>query len=149
MTRNKLADFIESAIMSNTTVADSIYKADGLRVGNCILGYAYKLKYALMDIPGPFRSSSDKKLGGKTFDKRTIIGGAVDNRHAGRKRFVIALDFASQYPSQKQGSNIDGSARVDNMILQEPAKYGLTLYKEIKINDSYGERKVYVLKASE
>jgi DNA polymerase elongation subunit (family B) len=146
--KNKITDFIESALITNTTVSDAIYKADGFRVSLSILAYAYKLNFAYMDMPGPFRHDSTEILGAKTFDKRTIIGGAVRNIAAGRHPFVIALDFASQYPSQKEGSNIDSSSCVDSDIIANPDKYNLKITKRIKINDMYGEREILHITAN-
>jgi DNA polymerase elongation subunit (family B) len=147
--RNKLTDFIETAIITNTSISDSIYKADGFRVSLSILAYAYSLKFAYMDIPSPFRHDTSKeiikKLGGKEFDKRTIIGGAVRNITAGRHPFVIALDFASQYPSQKEASNIDSSSCVDNDVVENPDKYDLEILSKTIVNDMYGKREIFII----
>jgi DNA polymerase elongation subunit (family B) len=145
-TKNKITDFIENALMCNTQLSDSIFSADGFRVTMTILAYSYKLGYTFMDVSGPFRHEDEnKKLGGKQFDKRTIIGGAVENLQPGRNRFVVALDFSGQYPSQKEASNIDASAYIDEMVLMNPEKYGFEIKKKIEINDMYGKREIIYL----
>jgi DNA polymerase elongation subunit (family B) len=139
----KLIDYIESALISNILVSDAIYKADGFKVSMSILAYAYKSKYALMDMPGPFRKDNvDKKLGGKVFDKRQIIGGAVENIVAGRLPYVVALDFAGQYPSQKESSNIDSSSYIDRDVLVNPDRYGLEIVDQRTVYDCYGRHRI-------
>jgi DNA polymerase elongation subunit (family B) len=160
-TKSKITDFIENALMCNTQLSDSIYSADGFRVSMSILAYAYKLGYAHMDVSSPFRHTDtsiesktessaieQKKLGGKVYDKRTIIGGAVENRQAGRQIFVMALDFSSQYPSQKEASNVDASSFVDSIILADPEKYGLEIVNKIQITDMYGKRDIIYVRKS-
>jgi hypothetical protein len=106
-----------------------------------------------MDIAGPFRRETlmnkGKQLGGKTFDTRTIIGGQVRNILPGRHSFVMALDYASQYPSQKEASNIDSSSYVDPEIIENPDLFGLEIIKKIDINDMYGPREIYYIKRKE
>lgn len=149
--RSKLADLIEMSGISNTTFADSLYRADGTRVANSILGYAYNEKFALMDTPFELRekASKDKDItvfGGKKFDKRTIVGGAVRNVHAGRQWFIVALDYASMYPSGKEASNLDSSSRIDDDIINNPDRYNMKIVKKMSINDVYGNREVIYLK---
>ena len=149
--RAKLIDLIEMSGITNTMFADSIYKADGIRVANSILGYAYKEDFALMDSPFIQRKEAlDHKpvqgLGGKQFDERTIVGAAVRNVHAGRLWFVVALDYSSMYPSGKEASNLDSSSRVDEEIIKNPERYGLIIVKKLVINDMYGKREIYYMK---
>ena len=149
--RSKLADLIEMSGISNTMFADSLYRADGTRVANSILAYAYNEKFALMDTPFELRDkvSKDKNIvqfGGKKFDRRTIVGGAVRNVHAGRQWFIVALDYASMYPSSKEGSNLDSSSRIDDDIINNPDRYNMKIVKKLPINDIYGNREVIYLK---
>ena len=149
--RAKLADLIEMSGISNTMFADSLYRADGTRVANSILGYAYKENFALMDMPFEDRSEVKKntsvvQFGGKTYDERVVVGGAVRNVHAGRHWFVVALDYSSMYPSAKEAANIDSSSRVDDDVMNNPEVYGLRIVKKININDTFGDREMYYMK---
>ena len=162
--RNKLTDLIEMAGISNTTFSDSLYRADGIRVANAILGYAYNEHFALMDTSYEHRirstKAADKKsgapinrpvqehtiLGHKTYDTRTIVGGAVKNIHAGRQKMICALDYSAMYPSGKEGSNIDSASKVDEDIIKHPEQYGLKVVKKLDINDIYGNREIYYVK---
>ena len=161
--RNKLTDLIEMAGISNTSFSDSLYRADGIRVANAILGYAYNEHFALMDTAFEHRirstKAADKKsgeitiqkqehtiLGRKTYDTRTIVGGAVKNIHAGRQKMICALDYSAMYPSGKEGSNIDSASKIDDDIIRDPASYGLEVVKKLDINDIYGNREIYYVK---
>lgn len=149
--RAKLSDLIEMAGISYTMLNDSIYHADGIRVSNCILAYAYEEKFAVMDTAYKLRSDVRKdpttpRLGGKHFDHRTIVGGQVRNIHAGRQWFVVALDYSAMYPSQKEASNIDSSSRVDDDIMKHPDQYGIEIVRKLDINDMYGKREIFYVK---
>lgn len=151
ITRAKLSDLIEMSIISSTMFADSIYRADGTRVANSILNYAYSENFALMDTPFTDRTEVVKNksiptLGGKTYDHRTIVGGAVKNIHAGRQWFVVALDYSAMYPANKEASNIDSSSRVDDDIINNPNKYNVEIVRKLDINDMYGQREIYYIK---
>jgi len=152
ITRAKLIDLIELAQVTYTNIYDSLFKADGGRIANTILAYAYKRNFALMDTPHSDREHYIKHpddyalLGGKTFDDRTIVGGWVRLRKAGKHWFVVALDYASMYPSQKEGSNIDSSSRVDERIINNPTLYGLTQIDHVNISDMFGNRDIYYFK---
>ena len=52
----KFIDYIEMAILTGTTISDSIYRADTLRVGKAVLSYAQKMKFAFMDFVPDNRS---------------------------------------------------------------------------------------------
>lgn len=151
--RAKLSDLIEMSGISNTQFADSLYRADGVRVAQSILNYGYTEKFALMDTSFKFRHEMEKgdesvvQLGGKTYDKRTIVGGAVRNIHAGRQWFVVALDYASMYPANKEASNVDTSSRVDDDIIGHPEKYGIDIIETVQVNDMYGKREIYYIDA--
>lgn len=149
--RSKLSDLIEMSSISNTLFADSLYRGDSTRVAKAVLAYAYQENFALNDSPFELREKVKKdkntvQFGGKVFDYRTIVGGAVRNVHAGRQRFIVALDYASMYPSSREASNIDSSSRVDEDIIKNPERYGLKVVKSININDTYGNREVYYIK---
>lgn len=149
--RSKLSDLIEMAGISCTMFSDSIYRADGVRVANSILSYAYDEKFALMDSPYKLRSDVKKnpntpRLGGKTYDSRVVVGGQVRNIHAGRQWGVVALDFSAMYPSQKEASNMDSSSRVDDDIIKHPERYGVNIVRKLNINDMYGKREVFYVK---
>ena len=149
--RAKIADLIELANISNTTFNDSIYRADGNRVANAILGYAYKENFALMDTPFEKRKEAkhDKSIvqyGGKQFDHRTVMGGAVRCAHAGRHVFIIALDYSAAYPANKEGNNVDSSSRVDADIINNPAKYGLEIVAHKIVNEPTDEKDIYYIR---
>lgn len=163
--RNKLTDLIEMAGISNTSFSDSLYRADGIRVANAILGYAYNEGFALMDTAFEHRvrstKAADKKsgdsvlrkdeekhtaFGRKTYDTRTIVGGAVKNIHAGRQKMICALDYSAMYPSGKEGSNIDSASKIDEDIIRNPEEYGLKIVKKLDVNDIYGNREIYYVK---
>ncbi len=153
ITRSKLADLIEMSFISNTSLSDSIYRADGVRVANSLLRYAYEENFALMDTIFEKRHEckDDKdivKFGGKEYDHRTIVGGQVRNVHAGRQWFVVALDYSSMYPANKEASNVDSSSRVDEDMIKHPEKYGLSIPRKININDMYGPREIYYVKVN-
>lgn len=150
--RSKFGDMIELANVSFTSFRDSIFKADGMRVNNTIIAEAYSQGFALKDEKSEERTDIiDQKedlieLGGKKFDSRTIVGGAVKNLHPGINKFVVALDFSSMYPSQKEANMADSSSRVDDEILKDPERYGLKIVKRMGINDMYGDREVIYIK---
>lgn len=149
--RSKIADLIELAGVSNTTFSDSIYRADGNRVANAILGYAYNEHFAIMDTP--FEKRKDIKhdpsiiqYGGKQFDHRTVMGGAVRCVHANRHFFIIALDYSAAYPANKEGNNVDSSSRVDADIIANPSKYGLSIVSHKVVNEPTDEKDIYFMK---
>ena len=146
--RSKLTDLIEMAGISNTSFSDSLYRADGVRVANAILGYAYNEGFALMDTPFEFRNHDEKCIpfGLKSYDERTIVGGAVKNIHAGRQKFICALDYSAMYPSSKEGTNVDSSAKLDERVLKDPEAYGLQVVRKLNVNDIYGEREVFYIR---
>jgi DNA polymerase elongation subunit (family B) len=149
--RSKLGDLIEMANFSHTLFSDSIYRADGVRVNNSTIAYAYSEKFALKDDPYKNRSKlmkgeTEDKLGGKTYDPRNIMGGAVKNLQPGRHGFVVALDLSSAYPSAKEGSSIDSSSRIDEDIIKNPSKYGLKMLWKQEIVDMYGKREIFGIK---
>ena len=147
---SKLSDLIELASFSHTTFSDSVFRADGVRVNNTILAYAYSENYALKDDPYKNRSKLMKnetsdKLGCKIYDSRSIKGGAVKNLDPGRHSFVVALDLASAYPSAREASSIDSSSRIDEDMLNNPDKYGIKIIKKESITDMYGPRELIVV----
>ena len=168
---NKFIDLIEMATMSNTTFKDSVYRADGIRVSNCILGYGFHNGFAVMDNTleeresrikenmcetdklhkkdnGKFTGGSDtdvkkkkvdmRPMGNKTFDPRTIVGGQVRQIKAGREFGVVASDYSSMYPSNKEASNVDSSSRVPMDVVKNLEKYNLKCVKTVILNDMYG-----------
>lgn len=148
ITRAKLSDLIEMATISNTQFHDSLYRADGTRVSNTLLHYAREENFALMDTPWEHRSSEKEhtRIGGKTYDTRTIVGGAVRNIHAGRQWFVVALDYSAMYPANKEACNVDSSSRVDEDMIKNPGKYGLKIVRALEVNDMYTKRERYYIK---
>ena len=86
------------------------------------------------------------QYGGKTFDTRTVVGGAVRCVHAGRQHFIIALDYSSAYPANKEGNNVDSSSRVDPDIIAHPEKYGFTCVEHKVINEPTDEKDIYYYK---
>lgn len=150
--RAKFGDMIELANVSFTSLRDSIFKADGMRVNNSIIAEAYSQGFAYKDEKSNERldiiegKENIVELGGKQFDTRTIVGGAVKNLHPGINKFVVALDFSSMYPSQKEANMADSSSRVDDDIINDPEKYGLKIVKSLQINDMYGDREIKYIK---
>ena len=150
--RAKFGDMIELANVSFTSLRDSIFKADGMRVNNSIIAEAYSQGFAYKDEKSNERldiiegKENIVELGGKQFDTRTIVGGAVKNLHPGINKFVVALDFSSMYPSQKEANMADSSSRVDDAIINDPEKYGLKIVKSLQINDMYGDREIKYIK---
>ena len=143
--RNMYGDLIEMSIMTNTTTQDSVYKAVNIRVANTIAKYAHDEGFALFDVPE--RDTRNRRvkplMGNKYFDKRTLIGGMVKNKRNGREKFIVALDFSSMYPSQKEGSNVDTSSRVTNDIILNPQNYNLQIIDKYFLEDMYGARWFY------
>ena len=150
--RSKFGDMIELANMSYTSFRDALFKADGMRVNMRIIAEAYSMGYALKDEKSDERMDIIEgkedivELGGKQFDARTIVGGAVKNLHPGLNKFVTALDFSSMYPSQKESNMADSSSRVSQTIINNPEKYGLKIMKDLVIEDMYGKRKIIYFK---
>ena len=149
--RMKISDLIELAAVSNTSTSDSLYRADGNRVQNTVLGYAYKDNFAFMD--SPFEKRKERKhdksivqYGGKEFDHRTIVGGQVRCVHPGRQFFIVALDYSAMYPSSKECYLIDSSSFVDNDVIKHPEKYGLKIVAKKTINAETEEQDVYFIK---
>lgn len=150
--RAKIGDLIELAGISFTSLRDSIFKADGMRVNNRIIAEAYSQGFALKDEASDERSEIIEQkpdiipLGGKHFDARTIVGGAVRNLHPGLNYYVLALDYNSMYPSQKEANMCDSSSRVFDDMIKNPERYGLKIVKTIDIDDMYGKRNIYYIK---
>lgn len=146
--RNMYGDLIEMSNMTNTTTQDSVYRAVNIRVGNTIASYAYHENFALFDLPDRDSRSKQVKsiLGNKYYDRRTLIGGMVKNKRNGREKFIVALDFSSMYPSQKEGSNVDTSSRVSKEIIENYQEYGLELLEKYYLEDMYGSRWFYKFK---
>ena len=144
--KNMISDRIEMGNITHTTFQDSILKADNVRVGNTIIYYSYLEGFAIYDSPD--NNSREYRLlspySGKVFDKRTVIGGAVKNKRNGREMDIVAVDFSSMYPSQKEGSNVDTSARVDPLIIEHPEQFGLKLIKKYYLEDMYTDRWFYM-----
>lgn len=144
--RGKISDLMEMSNISYTDFSDSIYKANNIRVTNGVISYAYKYGFAQMDeILGKRHNLEEARLGMKEFDMRTLVGGDVKSLEIGRKWCVVALDYSSMYPSQKEGSNIDSSSRIDEDYLIHPDKYELTIKSKETITDMYGERDVFII----
>lgn len=146
--RSQIIDKLAMATSTSTSFEDSIYLADGHRVSCLKDRYAYQNGFAIMDEAyrkrdDRIKDSSIRGMGMKTFDTRTVIGGAVRNVHAYRATGVVAGDFSSMYPSQFRSSNIASSCRVDDAIIKHPEAFGLKLVDDIMITDMYGERKIY------
>lgn len=143
--RNMLGDLIEMSSITYTNFDDSLHKAVGIRVSNTISWYAYHENFALFDTPNQESRTYQLKspTGNKFYDRRTLIGGAVKNKRNGREFFIQALDFSSMYPSQKEGSNVDTSSRVDSEIILNYEKFGLTLKNKYFLEDMYCDRWFY------
>jgi DNA polymerase elongation subunit (family B) len=156
LSKNKIIDYIELATLSCTSFSDSIYRADSKRVLYKLINCAFSHNFALTDNTLASRKhnfnlpfNQIQSLGGKLFDTRSIIGGQVRNISPGKHSFVVALDYASLYPTIKQANNIDSSSRVSEKILSNPENYGLLISKSIVINDMFGKRKIYYLSTQE
>lgn len=148
--RSKLTDLIEMAVISNTSISDSILRADSLRVSNTLMKYSYIEGFTMQDEPYSKRKDvldkpNTPKLGGKILDNRVIIGGAVRNVHAGKMTGVIAADFSAMYPSQVEGNTVSISSKVDPDILYNPSKYGLEVYC-LHVNEVTGPRDIFYIK---
>lgn len=149
--RAKLSDLIEMANITRTSMSDSIYKADSIRVANTLLYYAYQSKFAIMDTAYTKRKEAGKdpntlQFGGKRYDRRTIVGGDVRNIHAGKSICVTAVDYNAMYPNFKISCNADSSSRVDPIIIEDPNRFGLDIVKTVKINDMFGVREIFYVK---
>lgn len=143
--RNMYGDLIEMSNMTNTTTPDSVFRAVNIRVGNTIAKYANDEGYALFDIPE--RDTRNRRvqslMGNKYYDRRTLIGGMVKNKRNGREKFIVALDYSSMYPSQKEGSNVDTSSRVSADMIEHPENYNLEIVDSYFLEDMYGPRWFY------
>lgn len=143
--RNMLGDLIEMSSITYTNFDDSLHKAVGIRVSNTISWYAYHENFALFDTPDQESRTYQLKsnTGRKFFDRRTLIGGAVKNKRSGREFLIQALDFSSMYPSQKEGSNVDTSSRVDREVILNYERFGLKLKNKYFLEDMYCDRWFY------
>ena len=112
------------------------------------MSYGYQNKFAVQDAVYDSRSSTSQKqqLGGKVFDSRTIVGGAVKNYLAGNHKFVVAIDYSAMYPTNKMVNNIDTSSRVDEKVMEDPERYNLKIVKHIDVNDMFGKREIFYVK---
>lgn len=146
--KSTMTDKISLSQISRTSLKDSFYRADGHRVGCCIMSYGYQNKFAVQDAVYDSRSSTSQKqqLGGKVFDSRTIVGGAVKNYLAGNHKFVVAIDYSAMYPTNKMVNNIDTSSRVDEKVMEDPERYNLKIVKHIDVNDMFGKREIFYVK---
>ena len=144
--RNHIVDLIEMSGITYTTIEDSLIRANSVRVANTIEYYAHKEKFALYDTPNRISRNADLSplCGNRVYDSRVLIGGAVRNKRNGREKFIIALDFSSMYPSQKEGSNVDTSSRVDNYVIEHYEEFGLKLLWSRYFEDTYAPRMHYL-----
>ena len=153
-----IIDKFAMATSTMTSFEDSIYLADGHRVSVLNGYYGYRNGFAYMDEGDPNRmdwiekngmesdKSKTKMLGNKYFDTRTVIGGAVRNYHCWRGVGVVAADFSAQYPAQFRSCNIASNTFIDPEMIKNPQDYGLTIVKDVEIEDMYGKRHVYFIK---
>lgn len=146
--KSTIIDKINMSRATMTSLKDSFYRADSHRVSCCVMSYAYQNKFAVQDSPYESRKSTSQKhqLGGKEFDTRTYVGGAVKNYLPGNHKFVVAIDYSAMYPTNKMEFNIDASARVDERIIEEPEKFGLKIVKKMELDDMLGKRERYYVK---
>ena len=142
---NLIGDKLEMSNMSGTSFQDSIFRADHIRVGTTLKKYAHLDNIALYDKADTESREYELKsiYGNKKYDFRPYIGGAVRNNVNGNYNYVVAVDFSSMYPSQKEGSNIDTSSRVDEIIINNPEDFGLELISKHTLEDMYGRREFY------
>ena len=144
--KNMISDKMEMSNITHTSFHESIIRADNVRVGNTIKYYAHLEGFAIYDSPDT--NSRAYRLNtifsSKFYDKRTVIGGAVKNKRNGREMDIVAVDFSSMYPSQKEGSNTDTSSRIDSIIIEHPEEFGLKLIKKYYLEDMYTNRWFYV-----
>lgn len=145
---NLIGDKLEMSNMSGTSFQDSIFRADHIRVGTTLKKYAHLDNIALYDKADTESREYELKsmYGDKKYDFRPYIGGAVRNNVNGNYNYVVAVDFSSMYPSQKEGSNIDTSSRVDEIIINNPEEFGLELIGKHTLEDMYGRRDFYQFK---
>ena len=148
--RYQIGDLIEMSNITYTTFADSLLKAVNIRVASTLAYYAYHENFAFYDTPD--RESRAYQilppLGGKYYDRKKIRGGAVKNKKNGREKFIVALDFSSMYPSQKEGSNVDTSSRVDEYVIEHPEEFDLKIIDRYFIEDMYCEREFLTLQST-
>lgn len=149
--KNMISDKMEMSNITHTSFYESIIRADNVRVGNTIKYYAHLEGFAIYDSPDT--NSRAYRLNtifsSKSYDKRTVIGGAVKNKRNGREMDIVAVDFSSMYPSQKEGSNTDTSSRIDSVIIEHPEEFGLKLIKKYYLEDMYTNRWFYVFQDME
>lgn len=147
--RNMISDLIEMSNITHTTFADSLLKAVNIRVASTLNFYAYQENFAFYDSPDNEARTYKLRsaLGNKFYERKTLRGGAVKNKKNGREKFIVALDFSSMYPSQKEGSNVDTSSRVDDYIIQHPEEFGLQLLNSYFQEDMYCERRFLTFKS--
>lgn len=145
---NLIGDKLEMSNMSGTSIQDSVFRADHIRVGTTLKKYACLNNIALYDKADTESREYELKsiYGNKKYDFRPYIGGAVRNNVNGNFNYVVAVDFSSMYPSQKEGSNIDTSSRVDEIIINNPEDFGLELINKHTLEDMYGKREFYQFK---
>ena len=132
------AELFERAIPSYTTLNDSMHLADGLRVTRTVAKYAHGLGIALMDEAPPeeFLREVAERIG----------GGEVKAIRPGHVRFVTSMDFASQYPAQKEAKNVDTSSKVPRRVMSSPEVYGIMVIEKRDITDCYGTREQWTVK---
>lgn len=145
---NLIGDKLEMSNMSGTSIQDSIFRADHIRVGTTLKKYAHINHIALYDKADTESREYELKsiFGNKKYDFRPYIGGAVRNNVNGNYNYIVAVDFSSMYPSQKEGSNIDTSSRVDELIIHSPESFDLELLNKYTLEDMYGRRDFYQFK---
>lgn len=158
-----IIDKLAMASVTMTSLEDSIYLADGHRVSVLNSYYGYHNNFAYMDEGFAKRKEIIDKnwaldenykirgLGQKTFDSRTVIGGAVANYHCWRGVGVVAADYSAQYPAQFRSCNVASNTFVDKEMIEHPEKFGLELVEKVQISDMYivGEqdkRNIYYFK---
>lgn len=117
---------------TNTTLIDSMYRADSKRIVQSITMASEKCGVAYQDVVPP-----KEYIDTRCHLPGTMLGGEVKALDPGVANDTESLDFASQYPAMIESNNISREAKVSPSILKNPETYGLIILMTGSIIDQY------------
>jgi len=127
---NFFTEMFDLSTASYTTLLDSFHRADGKRVTQLLTRYMRQYSIAFCDEIPP-KGYRPLQIPGK------IGGGDVKSLAPGLRSCIISLDYKSEYPAQKEGSNVGSSSKVSPDVIAHPERYGLTIIKREEFADQY------------
>jgi len=123
-------DVFQMAATNTMPIVEAIHGADGAKVELSLTRCACKMNISFCNEVPP------KDLRAEMIDEK-IGGGDVKIFLPGKQGRIIALDFKSQYPAQKEGSGIGSSSKINPEMLHRPRAWGLVIARSEAMTDFY------------